>query len=257
MRNSNTQYKLFASALSDVARRIGITFRPLYGLLDKNQHQQWTNIDGNQSKRLLQKLCEGDTLRLLLMFQSNEETMVEAERDHRVKYFYLFLKMFTGLNYIQKFLASAKARSDEEIETFQAHSKELYRVFVDLDKKNVSKWYLHMLVAHVGDQLKQEKTIAPYSCSAQERVNSQHYRMLQTCVQYHSSSKQLLQSKRMQCMYEYVLIQYQRDKRFYPAERRSSPTKDNNGERSVPLTEEQCGESLPSRPRRRKLSRLL
>ncbi len=141
------------------------------------------------------------------------------------------------LSNIQKFLTSTDRRTEQEITQFEKEGKDLYRLFVDMDKKNSGKWYLHVLTHHVGQQLRQEKSIAPYTCSPQERVNGQHYHMLQTCVQFHNSSRQLLEMKRLECMFEYVMPEYAKKKRAYPVGRKMPTREQECRRKSEPLTE--------------------
>tara|TARA_R110002050_G_scaffold297215_1_gene458335 strand:+ start:1382 stop:2164 length:783 start_codon:yes stop_codon:yes gene_type:complete len=239
------------SELSALAKKCGITFYPLDGVYDQSGHQQWSHIDGKQSRRLLQELCEKEKLHSFLMTPSPGETgeMLASERAHRLRCKAKFETMFDHLSFVQKFLTSPDRRTEEEIEEFEMKGKELYRIFVRLDKKNAGKWYLHLLAYHIGDQLRQEKSIAPYTCSSQERVNGQNYRMLQTCVQFHNSSRQLLEMKRMECKYHFVLPQYAR-KTSYLTNRKSVPIQEGREKmKSEPLGEKLRRELKKSKKR--------
>ena len=236
--NSSSTLLCLYRELTRIAKTQGISFFPIAGQLDKKHHQQWSHLDGKQSRKLLEVLCVPATLQKLVMERSDSSVeMPTVEREHRARFFTKFLSILTRLQYVQRFLASANRNSEDDISCFEAHARELGNQFIDFDKKNSTKWYLHMLVTHVGGQLRQEKSIAPFSCSAQERVNSQHYRMLQTCVQFHASSKQLLSMKRLQVMYEYVQTQFKKDETHYPKDRKSSLSSCVK-EKSVPLGEE-------------------
>ena len=190
-------------------------------MVDQKGHQQWSPLDGSQSRKLLHEMCQEDNLLTLMMTKKDGSYEAsQLEMEHRLRSHASLYSILTNLMYTQNFLMSAEPRTAEDVEVFERHARTLYSNFVDLDKKNATKWYLHMLVCHIGTQLRQEKSIASFTCSSQERVNSQHYRMLQTCVQYHCSSLQLLEMKRLECMYEFNLTKYCEQKRNYPQNRR-------------------------------------
>ena len=196
-------------------------------------------MDGKQSRRLLKELCRKEKLHNLLLTPSPGEIgeMLALEKEHRLRCEARFEVMFNLLAYVQKLLTSPDRITEEEIQEFETKGRELYRTFVRMDKKNAGKWYLHLLAYHVGDQLRQEKTIAPYTCSSQERVNGQNYHMLQTCVQFHNSSLQLLEMKRMECKYHFVLPHYAK-KTSYPSNRKGVPIQEGQDRmKSEPLGE--------------------
>ena len=112
------------------------------------------------------------------------------------------LKLFVTLNYIQLFLKESVDRTREEVIQFKQKAEILHSSLVDLDRKNATKWYLHILLFHVPDQILQEKNVAKYSCSAQERVNSQHYHQIQTSILLDATSEQLLKRKRLQATFD-------------------------------------------------------
>lgn len=224
------------STLVQLASSIGVTFHPLEDVKDKHGHQAWTSLDGGKSRELLEALALEESLRSIIEARNPErvEAQSEEEKRQRESFFKLYLPACLSLNFIQKFLKSTKDRREEEVKEFERQSKVLYSNMIDLDKRNASKWYLHLLLMHIPAQLRQEKNIAKYSCCPQERINSQHYHQAQTSVSLDATGSQLLKRKRFQVFYDCNHPELKKEKRNYPKGRKSVEASPKRA-RSAPL----------------------
>lgn len=164
----------------------------------------------------------------------------------------MFEIVCNSLNYIQLFLKESVDRTREEVIQFKQKAEILHSSLVDLDRKNATKWYLHILLFHVPDQILQEKNVAKYSCSAQERVNSQHYHQIQTSILLDATSEQLLKRKRLQATFDCNLPDAKRRKKDYKKNRKGrAATKKRTG--SASLKKEECTVSRGKLVRKRQL----
>lgn len=106
---------------------------------------------------------------------------------------YLIVFSFQEMSFVTEFLKDVRSRSGPEIALFSQRVRAFAVKLSDYDKRTsryarssisflsstdvlnfYRKWYLHLLVMHVPQLLKREKSIVKFSCSAQERMNGLH-----------------------------------------------------------------------------------
>ncbi len=243
------------SAIVDFASNLGITFRPLEGVQTKKGHQAWTNMDGAQARLLLSMLCkEQDTIHKLLSTRNPARDTPQSTREkmQRERFIEMFHIVCNSLHFIQAFLKESVDRTRDEVEVFIQKAQALHSSLVDLDRKNGTKWYLHILLFHIPNQLLQERNLAQYTCSAQERVNSQHYHQVQTSVLLDATSEQLLKRKRLQVTFDCNMPDAKKRKKCYKPNRKGrGATKKRSG--SASLKREVCTVSREKAPKKREL----
>jgi hypothetical protein len=187
-------------ALESAAKKIGVCFHLLDGL-DTKDYQLWTPLTGDKSKKLLDGFVEHkDWMREIflvdeqanLLAADSQKELEEKKKAHEMMFeaiYSLFAHFRKIVNFIRDDRKTLKTAQEFENEV-DMFIEELYSGWGEAVKKG---WYLHMLKSHVPAQMERlGGTIYLCSCSAQERMNGKHTKLLLHCIQKQDSSKQLL-----------------------------------------------------------------
>jgi hypothetical protein len=191
---------------------------PLYrleGVTTKEGYQAWASIDIDMREQLMHALIQVDPGtqkcllddfffvgdRVSLIRVRNPANLETAIKSHRF-YYECIRKSFERLSHLIDYLRE-KPSSITSREGFIAESKlfaqTLYHAFDDVS----NCWYLHILIAHLPHILSLYSSIYSFSCSSQERKNSQLNLTQHSCTRLADSSFQLLQKERRLIHFSY------------------------------------------------------
>lgn len=167
--------------------KVGVTFEKLETRKQKNNTEEWTPLDGNNKKRLLQKL--------------NLEVLLEGHPE-AVK----FKKMWVYYDWMDDYLHSLdpkKAQLDiQSVVEYEQFALDFFLLVRTVLGEHKITPYIHALVFHVPDMLREHGNIAKFSCSAQELKNQLQTRVMTHQTYVKEAAQQLIEQEHRMLWYD-------------------------------------------------------
>ena len=192
--------------------------------------QCWSPLNGEMSWRLLHGLLNiseetGECIMADVFYVGARSTLIVPEkRSYSEAYFKVLKFCFSALRDMFAFLHH-KEGPISNLEEFQALATKFCQEQIKFFGKNIANgWYFHLLGCHLTDILHHcNGSILRFSCSAQERVNGTHAKMLMNCVRNQNSSFEIMKMVRRLLYFEFFDSSGAKNaKNVYPAERKSA-----------------------------------
>jgi hypothetical protein len=248
-------------ALESAAKKVGVCFHLLDGL-DSKDYQLWTPLTGDKSKMLLDGFVKHkDTMREVFLVDEQAKLLItdseEELKDKKEAHEMMFESIYSLFAHFQKIVdfirddretLTSVQEFENEVDVF---IEELYSGWGEAIKKG---WYLHMLKSHVPAQMERlGGTINLCSCSAQERLNGKHTRLLLHCIQKQDSSEQLFVKEK-----SVIYFDLNQDKAKKRNQYKKGKTSSRKGKRFTTETVDQYTKCVkPQKERKRRKSQRL
>ena len=192
--------------------------------------QCWSPLNGEMSWRLLHGLIStneetGECTMADIFYVGPRCTLIVPEKRAFSEAYFKVLKFcFTALKDMFYFLHH-KAGPVSNLEQFHALATLFCQEQIKFFGKDIANgWYFHILGCHLTDILHHcNGSILRFSCSAQERLNGTHSKMLMNCVLKQNSSSEIMKVVRRILYFEFFDSSGAKDaKHQYPSERKEA-----------------------------------
>jgi hypothetical protein len=210
-------------------RMKGVTFHLEDGETEEGL-QCWSPLNGEMSWKLLHGLLHtndetGECIMADIFYVGPRSPLILPEKRAESEAYFKVLKFcFSALRDMFYFLHH-KEGPISTVEQFGSLARKFCQEQIKFFGKGIANgWYFHMLGCHLTDILQHcNGSILRFSCSAQERVNGIHAKMLMNCVMNQKSSLGIMNLMRRTLYFEFFDSSGAKDaKNQYPNERKTA-----------------------------------